>query len=97
MTLKITLEQANEIRRRLSAGEKAIPLAREFGVHQSYINRIRNGAVSGQPKRVRQAVELGESATRRCLDALADGVSIAELARRFGVNKSRIAAIRGAA
>lgn len=38
---KLTWTQVREIRRRLTAGEKQIPLARQFGISQSQISEIK--------------------------------------------------------
>lgn len=42
-TAKLNIRMVREIRARLEAGERACKLAREFGVNESSISRIRNG------------------------------------------------------
>ena len=40
---KLTIEQVQDIRQRLSAGERGVDLAREYGVGQSCISAIKTG------------------------------------------------------
>lgn len=42
-TAKLNIRMVREIRARLEAGERGSALAREYGVNESSISRIRNG------------------------------------------------------
>lgn len=46
-TAKLTGAQVLEIRRRLAAGERQVPLAREFGVHQATVWAIKHRKIWG--------------------------------------------------
>ncbi len=84
MRAKVSIAQADEMRARMMAGETEAAVARDYGVAQSTAGRIKHGQRSGL-KRKTYDMTLTPAQVRRLRDAFADGVTVQDLAGRFGL------------
>lgn len=84
---KLTEQQVIDIRERLAAGEKCVPLGKEYGVAFTAIQRIGSGEIwahIGGPRTRRFRDRLTADQVRQ-IRRLAEKSSRREIARRFGV------------
>ena len=91
---KLGEDQASEIRKRVAGGSSTRALADELGLDLSQVNRIVCGKawkhLSGPTRQSRARRPVDENVAALAIEAVEDGLSVSEAARKFGCSRQSI-------